>query len=630
MPYKSVVEFMFDNEGWRYFAGSYEVVENLSAYNNNYLDFCGLEKEYKDVTFEDVKPLLDKIFDLTIDDVMKGIDQGDFEDENADGKLSYSVIFRNIYVCALDEYDDVDKHQSKRLLDRYERHALIDLNEKKVLTKDSIDETEDSYIINRVKGHFEILKNRKFFASADTYSEAEETIEEDKKETAMHRKNQTKDSVKIVSYDPGRYTGPWEGSYPASYELAAYSDRTDLEIDPDDVWMDPAGDYISFEEALNDIKENAVELKADDPEYAKVVEEEEWEKYGDDPADFKIMKVTLGGKQAILVTYKDEELGHDTDNLDSVLNALGYKQIDIYDIPLASLREEEPDDYEYYESLQDSKSKYLTEEDIDSCRQIKEITEERLKEGPVKIGQYEFVYDPSKEYGYDFYVANYDTLEALSNKSLDALKEAIKYQIYLDAKYRSDKIAREAGETLTDSKAKDINPINHQNEVKQKWIDELKDIEWLTKLFKYHKTYEIGPFEIDFDEDGFYAVDTNTGEAFGPYDRLYKLCDELIKNIKSNGDGFRRVYKHEEAPKNKFSIVKDSDKRPNDAPLFVCKQCLKEIESYEGPRNKLFVWVDKDDEEESTCDWCKESGFDGLYKILDSADQSYFYDSKKI
>ena len=76
----------------------------------------------------------------------------------------------------------------------------------------------------------------------------------------MRRKNQTKDSVKIVSYDPGRYTGPWEGSYPESYELAVYSDRTDLEIDPDDVWMDPAGDYISFEEALNDIKENAVEI----------------------------------------------------------------------------------------------------------------------------------------------------------------------------------------------------------------------------------------------------------------------------------------------------------------------------------------------------------------------------------
>lgn len=561
MAYKSVVEFMFDNNGWRYFAGSYEVVENLSTYNNNYLDFCGLEKEYKDVTFEDVKPLLDKIFDLTIDDVMKGIDQGDFEDENADGKLYYDVVFRNICVCALDEYDDADKHQSKRLLDRYERHALIDLNEKKILTKDSIDETEDSYIINRVKGHFEILKNRKFFASADTYSEAEETIEEDKKETAMRRKNQTKDSVKIVSYDPGRYTGPWEGSYPESYELAVYSDRTDLEIDPDDVWMDPAGDYISFEEALNDIKENAVELKADDPEYAKVIEEEEWEKYGDDPADFKIMKVTIGGKQAILVTYKDEELGHDTDNLDSVLNALGYKQIDIYDIPLASLREEEPDDYEYYESLQDSKVR-----DSEPLKSDEQYDFDTVAEGLDFVYTYDFpekkvvmIGNPYEDFAFEILKIDPKTMirvyhdgnhiKSFFNNHKEAIDELKNFMINEYNTYN-----------FADSKAKDINPINHQNEVKQKWIDELKDIEWLTKLFKYHKTYEIGPFEIDFDEDGFYALDKDTGEAFGPYDRLYKLCDELIKNIKSNSDGFRRVYKHEEAPKNKFSIVKESEK----------------------------------------------------------------------
>lgn len=217
-------------------------------------------------------------------------------------------------------------------------------------------------------------------------------------------------------------------------------------------------------------------------------------------------------------------------------------------------------------SFEDSESKYLTEEEIDACRQIKKITEEQVKEAPVKVGQYEFVYDPSEEYGYDFYVANYDTGEVISSKSLDALKKAIKYNIYLDAKYRFDRIDKEAEEDLNaaeselgDSKVKDINPINYQNEVKQGWINELKDIEWLTRVFKYRKTHEIGPFEIDFDENGFYGTNKNTGEVFGPYNRLYKLCDELIKNIKSNDDGYRRVYKLPEKNfDNGFFPVKDS------------------------------------------------------------------------
>lgn len=104
-------------------------------------------------------------------------------------------------------------------------------------------------------------------------------------------------------------------------------------------------------------------------------------------------------------------------------------------------------------SFEDSESNYLTEEEINACRQIKGITEEQVKEAPVKVGQYEFIYDPSEEYGYNFYVANYDTGEILSNKSLDALKEAIKYQIYLDAEYESKRVDREAEKAINEHEA---------------------------------------------------------------------------------------------------------------------------------------------------------------------------------
>lgn len=205
-------------------------------------------------------------------------------------------------------------------------------------------------------------------------------------------------------------------------------------------------------------------------------------------------------------------------------------------------------------SFEDSESKYLTEEEINACRQIKEITKDLLKKGPVKIGQYKFVYEPSDEYKSDFYVTNYDTGEVLSSKSLDALKKAIKYNIYLDAKYRFDRIDKEAEEDLNvaeselgDSKVKDINPINYQNEVKQGWINELKDIEWLTYIFKNRISYDVGPFEIHINPKTnlYWAWDTEAGVVYHDY-QLSKLCEALIENIRSHDDEYRREYNVEE------------------------------------------------------------------------------------
>ena len=49
--------------------------------------------------------------------------------------------------------------------------------------------------------------------------------------------------------------------------------------------------------------------------------------------------------------------------------------------------------------------------------------------------------------------------------------------------------------------------------------------------------------------------------------------------------------------------------------MYVCEHCLYGIEAHEGTRRKLQIFVDEEDEKESFCDWCEESGFDTLYEI---------------
>lgn len=50
--------------------------------------------------------------------------------------------------------------------------------------------------------------------------------------------------------------------------------------------------------------------------------------------------------------------------------------------------------------------------------------------------------------------------------------------------------------------------------------------------------------------------------------------------------------------------------------LRVCLQCLMAIESHEGYQHAKTVYVDDtEDKEESTCDWCEDSGFSVLYEI---------------
>ena len=50
--------------------------------------------------------------------------------------------------------------------------------------------------------------------------------------------------------------------------------------------------------------------------------------------------------------------------------------------------------------------------------------------------------------------------------------------------------------------------------------------------------------------------------------------------------------------------------------LKVCDRCLEAIESHDGRQATLTIYIDDEAPEiESTCDWCKESGFDVLHEI---------------
>ena len=49
--------------------------------------------------------------------------------------------------------------------------------------------------------------------------------------------------------------------------------------------------------------------------------------------------------------------------------------------------------------------------------------------------------------------------------------------------------------------------------------------------------------------------------------------------------------------------------------FFVCECCLQAIECHEGAQRSKRYYVDEEDEIQSKCDWCGETGFDVLFEI---------------
>ena len=62
---------------------------------------------------------------------------------------------------------------------------------------------------------------------------------------------------------------------------------------------------------------------------------------------------------------------------------------------------------------------------------------------------------------------------------------------------------------------------------------------------------------------------------------------------------------------------KSSKQRKRRDPIRVCRYCLQEIEYSCGKQHKLQVWTDPHDDKNNRCEWCKESGNDSLYELLD-------------
>ena len=50
--------------------------------------------------------------------------------------------------------------------------------------------------------------------------------------------------------------------------------------------------------------------------------------------------------------------------------------------------------------------------------------------------------------------------------------------------------------------------------------------------------------------------------------------------------------------------------------MWICEHCLMAIEAHEGKQATMEHYIDEDDEQESKCDWCEESGFDTLYELV--------------
>ena len=92
----------------------------------------------------------------------------------------------------------------------------------------------------------------------------------------------------------------------------------------------------------------------------------------------------------------------------------------------------------------------------------------------------------------------------------------------------------------------------------------------------------------------------DTGMSISPFENYEELADYFLTEYEAMS---------------KFEI-EDDGKITGHKNLWVCDRCLMAIESHEGNQATLEHYVDENDEEESKCDWCEESGFDTLYELV--------------
>lgn len=56
-------------------------------------------------------------------------------------------------------------------------------------------------------------------------------------------------------------------------------------------------------------------------------------------------------------------------------------------------------------------------------------------------------------------------------------------------------------------------------------------------------------------------------------------------------------------------------KRSKKRTIRICRYCLQDMEYCNGNQRKYLVYVNPKDEKESSCNFCKASGFDSLFIV---------------
>lgn len=62
--------------------------------------------------------------------------------------------------------------------------------------------------------------------------------------------------------------------------------------------------------------------------------------------------------------------------------------------------------------------------------------------------------------------------------------------------------------------------------------------------------------------------------------------------------------------------IEDDGKIVGHKNLWVCERCLYSIETHEGNQLTLKHYVDGNNENESRCEWCEDTGFNMLYELV--------------
>ena len=136
------------------------------------------------------------------------------------------------------------------------------------------------------------------------------------------------------------------------------------------------------------------------------------------------------------------------------------------------------------------------------------------------------------------------------------------------------------------------------------------------KKISHKMVYDSDGFTTDYtlyydkEEDNYFTI-FGDDEIYGPDD----YHDADFEGNQEAAMEWMETYGEEDDGIDFDESLNEESADDDDRPLRVCRNCLMGIEAHEGNQHAKTIYVDEDEEEESKCDWCEESGFDTLYEI---------------